>query len=77
MRALLDAPRARIEEGGGGGGSVGGRCADVAERLNLMPLRSTCLLLDTKYLTKDTKLRSFVEHTPRENPKNSYFSIGS
>ena len=76
MRALLDAPRARIEEEGGGGG-VGVRCANVAERPNLMSLRSTCLLLDTKYPTEDTKLRSSVEHTLREKSKIHIFSSGS
>ena len=41
----------------------------VAESPNLMPLRSTCLPLDTKYSRKNTKLRSSIGHTPRENPK--------
>ena len=41
----------------------------VAEPPNLMPPKSACLPLDTKYSRKDTKLRNFVEHTPKENPK--------
>ena len=45
----------------------------VAEPPNLMPSRSTCLPLDTKYLRDDTKLRSSVEHTPRKNPKIHIF----
>ena len=49
----------------------------VAEPPNLMPPRSICLLLDTKYSREDTKLRSFVEHTSRENSKIHIFSSGS
>ena len=49
----------------------------VAEPPNLMPPRSTCLPLDTKYSRNDAKLRSSVEHTPRENPKIHIFSSGS
>ena len=45
----------------------------VAEPSNLMPLRSTCLPLDTKYPGEDTKLCSSVEHTPRDNLKIHIF----
>ena len=50
---------------------------DVAEPPNPMPPRSTCLSLDTKYSREDTKLRSFVEHTLRENSKIYIFPSGS
>ena len=54
------------------------QCVDVvAEPPSLMPPRSTCLPLNTKYPRKDTKLYSFVEHTPRENSKIHIFSSGS
>ena len=46
---------------------------NVAETPNLMPPRSTCLSLNTKYSREDTKLRSSVEHTPWENPKIHIF----
>ena len=49
--------------------------AAMAEPPNLMPHRSTYLLVDTKYSKKDTKLRSSVDHTPRKNQKNPHFSI--
>ena len=49
----------------------------VAEPPNLMPPRSTCLPLDTKYSREDTKLRSYVKHTPRKNPKIHIFTPGS
>ena len=45
----------------------------VAEPSNLMPPKSTCLLLDTKYSREDTKLHSSVEHTPRKNQKIHIF----
>ena len=50
---------------------------NVAEPPNLMPPRGTCPPLDTKYSREDTKLRSSVEHTPRENSKIHIFSSGS
>ena len=49
----------------------------VAEQPNLIPPRSTYLPLDTKYLRKNTKLYSFVGHTPWENPKIHIFISGS
>ena len=49
----------------------------VAEPHNLMSPRSTCLSLDTKYSREDTKLRSSVEHTTRENLKIHIFLSGS
>ena len=49
----------------------------VAEPPNLMLPRSTCLPLDTKYSRENTKLRSSVGHTPRENPKIHIFTSGS
>ena len=51
--------------------------ASVAEPPNLMPPKSTRLLLDTKYSRDDTKLRSFVGHTPWEDPKTHIFPSGS
>ena len=45
----------------------------VVEPPNLMPPRSTCLPLDTKYSREHTKLHSSVEHTPGENPKIHIF----
>ena len=49
----------------------------VTELPNLIPPRSTCLSLDTKYLREDTKSRGSVEHTLRENPKIHIFPSGS
>ena len=49
----------------------------VAKPPNLMPPRSTCPPLDTKYSREDTKLRSSIEHTPKENPKIHIFPSGS
>ena len=46
---------------------------NMAEPPNLMPPKSTYLPLDTKYSREDTKLRSSIEHTPRENPKSTFF----
>ena len=46
---------------------------DVEEPPNLMPLRNTCLSLDTKYSRDNTILRSSIEHTPWENPKIHIF----
>jgi hypothetical protein len=51
----------------------GARWTSVAEPSNLMPHRSTYLLLDTKYSREHIKLRSSVEHTPRENLKIHIF----
>ena len=45
----------------------------VVELPNLMPPRSACLPLDTKHSRENTKLRSPVGHTPRENPKIHIF----
>ena len=53
------------------------RVQTKAEPLNLMPPRSTCLPLDTKYSRDDTKLRSFVDDIPRENSKIYIFPSGS
>ena len=53
-------------------------CAiDVVEPPNLIPPRSTCLPLDTKYSRENTKLHSSIEHTPRENSKIHIFPSGS
>ena len=49
----------------------------VVEPPNLMPPRSTCLPLDTKYSRENTKLRSSIGQTPRENPKIHIFPSGS
>jgi len=49
--------------------------SDVAEPPNLMPPKSVRLLLDTKHLRENTKLLSFVGHTPGENPKIHIFAI--
>ena len=49
----------------------------VVEPPNLMPPRSSCIPLDTKYSREDTKLHSSVEHTPRENSKIHIFLSGS
>ena len=49
---------------------------NVAEPPNLMPHRSTCIPLNTKYSREDTKLRSSVEHTPWENTKIKCRKIG-
>ena len=49
----------------------------MVEPLNLMPFRNTYLSLDNKYPRDDTKLHSFVEHTPRENSKIYIFPLGS
>ena len=46
----------------------------MAEPSNLMPHRSTRLLLDTKYLRENTKLLGFVGHI-EERTKKSTFSI--
>ena len=51
--------------------------AAVAEPPNLMPPKSTCLPLETKYSRDGTKLRSSIEHTPGENPKIHIFPPGS
>ena len=47
----------------------------VAEPPNLMPHRSACLPLDTKHSRENTKLLSFVGHTPGENPKIHIFVV--
>jgi len=47
----------------------------MAEPPNPMPLRSAHLPLDTKHLGENTKLLSFVRHTPGENPKIYIFAI--
>ena len=47
----------------------------VAEPPNLMPHRSARLSLDTKHPKENTKLLSFVGHTPGENPKIHIFAI--
>ena len=45
-------------------------------RWSLIPPRSTCLPLDTKYSREDTKLRGSIEHTPWENLKIHIFPSG-
>ena len=45
----------------------------VVESSHLMPFRSSCLTLDTKYSKEDTKLCSSVEHISRENSKSTFF----
>ena len=47
----------------------------VVEPPNLIPPRSTCLPLDTKYSKENTKLHSSDGHTPGENPKIHIFAI--
>jgi len=45
----------------------------MAEPPNLMPLKGTCLPLDTEYPSEDTKLRSSVEHTQGRTRKSIFF----
>ena len=49
----------------------------VAEPPHLMPPRSTCLTLDTKYPREDINLSSSIEHTTTENSKIYIFSSES
>ena len=49
----------------------------MVESPNLMPLRSTCLPLDTKHPESELHQAGFVEHTPRESPNNPHFPYAS
>jgi len=79
----LDHVRATFNRASGGvrvqrtGADTTAAAAAVVEPPNLMPPRSTRLLLDTKYPREDTKLHGPVGHTLGENPNIHIFPSGS